>query len=104
MDILENAFEQHPKENKIKIKYEHLRKNTFEELKNIYKFLEIDIPNNKLKKIVEDQSYENMPKEIKGKGKVIRSANPGNWNTNFSEEEKIVMDEIMGKKLKQFGY
>jgi len=104
MDVLENAFEQHPKENKIKLKYENLRKNTFDELKKIYKFLEIDIPNNILKKIVEDQSYENLPKEIKGKGRVIRSANPGNWNTNFSEEEKIVINEIMGKKLKQFGY
>ncbi len=104
MDILETSFDKHSEDKKILVKYENLRKDTLKELKKIYSFLEIDIPSEKLEKIVYEQSFENIPKEFKGEGKAVRAANPGKWKTSFSDEEKTIMEEIMGEKLKQLGY
>ncbi len=87
-----------------KIKYEDLRKNTLEELEKIYKFLEIYIPKHELQKIVTNFTFENLPPEQKGPGKFARSATPGKWKENFSEEEKKIMEKIMEPTLRMLGY
>ena len=87
-----------------KIKYEDLRKNTLEEMEKIYKFLEIDIPKHELEKIVTKFTFENLPPDQRGPGKFARSATPGKWKENFSEEEKKVMEEIMRPTLTMLGY
>ena len=42
--------------------------------------------------------------EEKGRGKFTRSATPGKWKENFSEEEIKIMDQEMGDLLKNLGY
>jgi len=103
-EIMLNAINSHSKEKRIKVRYEDLRKNTLEELEKIYKFLEIDIDNKTLKMIVEKFSFENIPTNLKGKGKFARSATPGGWRKSFSEKEQEIMNEIMGDTLKELGY
>ena len=76
-EIMMNAFNAHPKEKRILVRYEDLRNNTLEELEKIYKFLEIEIDKKTLEKIVEKYSFENIPSGLKGKGKFARSASPG---------------------------
>ena len=102
-DLLK-SYDKKPKDLRYKIKYEDLRKNTLEELKKIYKFLEIDVPIDKLQKIVTNFTFENLPPEQKGPGKFARSATPGKWKDNFNDEEKKVMEEIMGPTLRMLGY
>jgi len=94
----------HDKELQILVKYEDLRKNTIEELSKIYQFLGIDITRNKLEEIIEKFSFENIPKEQKGKGKFNRYATPGKWKENFNEEEQKLMNSIMEKTLTSLGY
>jgi len=66
--------------------------------------LEIEIDKKTLEKIVEKYSFENIPSGLKGKGKFARSASPGKWKENFSEEEKKIMSDVMGDKLVNLGY
>ena len=86
------------------VKYEDLLKNTSSELKKIYDFIGIDIPEDKLDKIVQKHSFQNIPDNRKGSGQVTRSATPGKWQENFNEEEKKILNQIMGPMLRKFGY
>jgi len=104
MEILMRAYENHPKELRLKIKYEDIRKNTLKEISEIYNFIGIKISQVKLEEIVEKYSFEKIPSKQKGAKKVTRSANPGKWKENFNEEEKKLMQEIMGKTLQKLGY
>jgi len=67
--LLKKTYEDQPKEQVFLTKYEELRKNTVDVLTKIYKFLEIEISDEKLKEIVEKYSFENIPAEKKGSGK-----------------------------------
>lgn len=104
MENLLKVTSTHAKELLYVIRYEDLRANTFEELKKIYQFLNIDIDNKKLKEIVTMNSFEAIPPELRGKGKFARSAEPGRWDKNFNEKEKFVMEEKLGEMLKKLGY
>jgi len=98
------TYDMKSKDLRYKIKYEDLRKNTLEELEKIYKFLEINIPKLELEKIVTKFSFENIPEKDKGPGKFRRSATPGKWKENFNDEEKKVLEDIMGSTLRMLEY
>jgi hypothetical protein len=104
METVMKAYENHNSTNRIMVKYEELRKNTLEETKRLYQFLSISIDDKKLRKKVDETSYENIPESKKGAGKFVRSASPGKWRDSFSEEEKKIMHDIMGNLLEKFGY
>ena len=86
------------------VKYEDLLQNTSSELKKIYDFIGINIPEDELNKIIQKHSFENIPSSQKGSGQVARSASPGQWKKNLSEEEQKIMQDIMGKTLSDLGY
>jgi len=104
MENLKRAYENQPKDLRLRIKYEDLRKSTTDELEKIYKFIGINISKPEVEKIVERYRFENIPSKQRGKGKFFRSGSSGNWKENFSEEEKVMMEDIMGSTLKQLGY
>ena len=104
MEVLEKVSKSHPKENLMIIKYEELLKNTLDELRKIYHFLDIQIQEEELKNLETKYSYENIPQVKKGSGKSVRFATPGKWKENFNDEEQILINKIMGKKLKELGY
>ena len=98
------TYNNHPKELRYMVKYEDLLNNTFEELKKLYEFIGIEISDEELQKIVTKYSFKNIPMEEKGRGKFTRSATPGKWKENFSEEEIKIMNQEMGDLLKNLGY
>ena len=104
ISVLKSCYENHDPKLKLKIKYEDLLQNTSSELKKIYDFIGIDIPDDELQKIVQKHSFENIPKNQKGSGQVTRSATPGKWKENFSEEEQKIMQDIMKSTLSELGY
>jgi len=59
---------------------------------------------NNYKKIVNDHSFKNIPESEKGFGKRKRSASPGRWRENFTEEEVKIMHEVMGPMLRKLSY
>jgi len=103
-EILMKTYENTPPNLRIIVRYENLRKNTVEELEKIYKFLDIDIPIEEIKNLVEKYKFENIPAEEKGEGKFYRSASPDKWKESFSKEEVEIMTQIMGDVLKKVGY
>jgi len=104
MEDFMRTYNNHRKNLLILVRYEDLRYNTVNELKKIYKFLKIDIPNDELEKLVTKFSYENIPQESKGRSMFTRFACPGKWKDHFNEEEKDLMNSIMGKTLAQLNY
>jgi len=98
------AFENHSKDLRYMVKYEDLLFDTFTELKKLYRFIDVEISDDKIRKIIEKYSFKNIPSNEKGSGKFTRSATPGKWKENFSEEEQTLMNEIMGPMLKNFDY
>lgn len=104
VDDLVRTYQTPPKNLRYLIKYEDLRSNTLDELKKIYKFLDIEITPQDLENIVTKFDFENIPTNKKGSGKFFRSATPGGWENNFSDEEKKLMHSIMGESLKLLGY
>ena len=104
IQILMNTYEHHSDELRYLLRYEDLRKNTVRELQKIYSFLDIDIKKEELERLASKYSFENIPDDLKGKGKNRRSATPGKWKENFSDEEKKIMTKIMGTMLNKLGY
>lgn len=103
-NIVLSAFNKHNPQLRLLVKYENLRKDTFDELKKIYNFLNIDIEDHEIEKLVEKYKFENIPKSQTGSGKMTRTAKPGNWEKVFSTEEKDIMKKVMGPTLKKLGY
>jgi len=104
VQTLKKTFRKHPKELRYQLRYEELLKNTLNELKKLYQFLSIDIKEEDLKEIINRYSFEKIPKNQKGKGKFRRFATPGMWKENFNEEEKRLIEKIMGETLRDLGY
>ncbi len=103
-DILMITYNSHDKNRRLLIKYEDLLKNTNNLLPKIYQFCDIEIKQNVLDEKIEKFKFENISEDEKGEGKFRRSATPGKWKENFNEDEKSVMEEIMGESLRKLGY
>ena len=96
--------ENHSEELTYVVRYEDLRLDAVPVLKKVYGFLNKDISDEKLQELVDRYSFENIPRNWKGSGKVVRSASPGKWKENFTEDEIKILNEIMMDKLKEMGY
>jgi len=104
IELLNKLFDNYPKELRLRLKYEDLLKNTFDELQKIFKFIDVSISSEDLKKLIEKYKFENVAQSTKGSGKPIRFAKPGLWKDNFTEEEKNILSDIIGDTLKRGGY
>ena len=98
------TFKKYSKNLRYMVKYEDLLKNTFSELKKLYKFIDVEISDEELQKIVEKYSFKNIPEKEKGSGKFARSASPGLWRKNFSEKQQKIMNDVMSDTLLKLGY
>jgi hypothetical protein len=103
-ELLFRTFDTYDKELKLKMNYEELRNKTKENLERIYEFIGIKIPHSEIESIVQKYTFENLPQEKTGSGKVTRSASPGKWKEHFSDKEQELMNQIMRQTLKKAGY
>jgi hypothetical protein len=88
------------------ITYEKLVKDTFEEVKNILTFLNLEIDENLVKECIEDCSFEKLQKnEIKEtkntdiKTMKFRKGLSGNFNNDLSEEDLVKINNKIRQKL-----
>lgn len=98
------SYENHNPKLRYMIRYEDLKNQTFFELKKLYDFLEIKISDAELKEITEKYHFLKIPESERGPGKFYRIATPGAWKKNFSDEEQVLLNSIMGDTLKKFDY
>jgi len=102
--VLMKVYENHQKNNRIILKYEELRVNTFEVLQKIFNFIDSNMDEKKIKKIIDTLSFEKIPSKEKGAGKRKRIAKPGKWREQFNQEEIEKLNQIMGETMKNLGY
>ena len=104
IETTQKAYDNHDPNLRLLVRYEDLRLNPIPEIKRIYKFLEFDLPEEKIKQIANVTSFENIPDELKGDEKNIRKAKPSGFKEYFTEEELKIANEIMKDNLVKYRY
>ncbi len=103
-EVVQAAYERHPRGRRVVVRYESLRADPATELQRVCAALELDAHAGRLRSIADARSYERVADSDKGTGRVVRAANPGGWQSSMSAEEKRAMVEIMGPKLAELRY
>ena len=101
---VQRAYDAHPPELRIAIRYEDLRSDTVGTLRPLVDWLGADRSDEELDAAVAALAFEAYPSRAKGPTKPLRAATPGLWRENMSDEEHRVMNEIMGETLERLGY
>ena len=104
VEVLSHTYDKHDKDLRYLIRYEQLLENTYQEVQKLYDFMGINISEEKLASIIHNTSAENIPADKKGIGTTIQFAKAGVWKERFNDEEKIIIEGIIGDGLKKLGY
>lgn len=102
-EIVSLAYDHHPPEQRLMVRYEELLSDTATTLQSIYSWLDLDPPEELLER-VQASSFDAVPASAKGSGRFHRAATPGLWCQNLSEEEQDCCTKIMGPTLAKMGY
>jgi Sulfotransferase family len=103
-ELVQRAYDAHPPERRVMIRYEDLVADPCAELTRLCGVLPLDAPTDTLAEVAEQHAYEAVPPSDKGERKEIRSASPGGWRANLTPFEHHVMHEVMGAQLAEHGY
>ena len=95
------AYEAH-EGRKALVRYEELRADTLGTMRRIYSALEIQVDEGELVRAVEKHSWENIPEEDKGGGKIFRKATPGGWREDLTPEQIEIVEKITAPLLEEF--
>jgi hypothetical protein len=102
-EIVSRAYEKHPPDRRLLVRYEELLADTTGTMLSIYSWLGLDPPDDLLAR-VEGHSFSALPDSAKGSGKFQRAAPPGLWRQNLSSEEQGLCEEVMAPTLRTMGY
>jgi hypothetical protein len=102
--VVLDAFEAHPADRRVLVRYEDLVADPARELARICPALGLDVTAETLADVAGAHAYAAVPQAEKGERKEIRSASPGCWRDNLSPAEHAVMHEVMGPMLERMGY
>lgn len=89
------------------VKYEDLRKDTFNELKKILAYLGYEKEEEQIKKTIEKFDFkraQQKEKEANEKARFVRKGIAGDWKNNFSEESIKLVKKELGSLLIEMGY
>ena len=103
-DVVRRAFDQHPPDRRVLVRYEDVVAYPERELARICAHLPIAAADDTLRAIAAEHAYTAVPAADKGDSKAIRSASPGGWRENLTPAEHDVMHEVMGPTLEATGY
>ena len=103
-EACERAFRRHAAGRRVKVRYEDLRADPVRELARVSLKLGISTTTERVREIVKENSFDEVPRSRRGPGQRIRSAAPGAWRQNLNAEERAAMNQIIGPKLRELGY
>jgi Sulfotransferase family len=86
------------------LRYEELLEDTRSHLARLFRWLDLSVSAERIDRIVERHSFHEIPENEKGPGKRARAATPGLWRDHLSDEEKSIVEQVMGEKLTELGY
>ena len=101
---IERAFEAHPPELRRMVRYEDLLADPAASLGPLVEWLGLQRNEQWLERAVEANAFDSIAPEQKGPKKFFRSATPGAWRKNLTEEEAATLEGVMGDKLRGLGY
>jgi hypothetical protein len=104
IDIVRSAFEFHPPDLRLELRYEDLLADTGSRIKALFEWLGLPADRERVEEIVAAHSFQRIPADKRGATKPERFAQPGLWRENLSAEEQAVAAEIMGPRLAALGY
>jgi Sulfotransferase family len=102
--IFDRAYDRHPADLSLRIKYEDLLADPERHLATIVGWMGLSIDQAEIGRIVAHHSFDAVPAERKGSGEFARAASPGLWRTNLSAAEQEAVEAIIGPKLAEIGY
>jgi hypothetical protein len=68
----------------------------------IYSALGLHVDQQELVRVVEKHSWDNIPKEHKGEGEILRKATPGGWKEDLTIEQVELVERATAPVLKEF--
>jgi O-antigen biosynthesis protein len=95
---VQEAYEAHSGK-KAFVRYEDLRYDTINVLKDMYAALEIEADEAQLEAAVLKHSWSRVPDSEKGKDKFFRKAQPESWRDDLSTEQIKIIENITGPLL-----
>ncbi len=95
------AFDAH-EGRKVMIRYEELREDALRTMRRVYRELDIPVDGERLSRVVEGRSWENIPEDRKGEGKFHRKAQPGGWQEDLSPDQARIVEDITAPLLREF--
>jgi Sulfotransferase family len=101
---IERAFESHSPELRKMVRYEDLLADPASNLKPLVGWLGLRRSERWIERTVEANSFDSIAPEQKGPKKFFRSATPGAWRKNMTDEEAATLESVMGDKLRELGY
>jgi hypothetical protein len=95
---VQEAYEAHSGK-KAFVRYEDLRYDTINVLKDMYAALEIEADEAQLEAAVLKHSWSRVPDSEKGKDRFFRKAQPEGWRDDLSTEQIKIIEDITGPLL-----
>jgi hypothetical protein len=103
-EVVQRAYDAHPPDRRVLIRYEDLIADPSRELGRIADVFPCDVAASRLAEVAAEHDFAAVPAADKGERKEIRSADPGGWRDNLTRAEHDVMHEVMGPMLAELGY
>ena len=104
VDVTLRAHDAHRPELRRIVRYEDLVADTAGTVGPLFEWLGLRRDGPWLGEMVAKRSFGAVPADKRGKGRRARSASPGLWQENLSEDEQRTAMEIMGPRLERLGY
>jgi len=104
MNICTRAYEEHDPALRRRVRYEDMLANTDASLGDLTGWLDLPGGPKRIQNIAKSHSFEAVPEERKGPGKIRRSATPGAWREGLTQEDQAIAQEIMRDRLVELGY
>ena len=84
------------------VRYEDLRADALGTMRRLCAELVIPVGEERLARVVEKHSWENVPAGEKGEGKFYRRATAGGWREDLTPEQVRMVEEITAPLLQEF--
>jgi hypothetical protein len=96
------AFDEHGGR-KIMVRYDDLRTRTLSTMRDLCAALELSVTEQRLARVVDKHSFENIPQRERGEGKFYRKATSGGWKDDLTPEQAKIVEDITGPLISELS-
>lgn len=104
MDAVRRGFRKHPKDRRLLVRYELLRKDPAGQLRRIVRWLGRRDLLRSIDDAVRATEFSAIASSDRGARAFHRSASPGIWREQMTSDDQAVMESVMRPTLDRFGY